>query len=225
MLDPKPAPFYSSPNWKNGTESFDGMFLRDNLFVPLEYKGGFLSQEGKYSGKLDTLATELERKIVPGCKQLASKISLLFAADAPGRKELDQVSVTHVQPVLPVLVTQDHSLRSLFVSWWLNRRFHELMSGQALRAGLEVLPLNVLNIQELESMIESSNLGSFDPIYALHHRAVRDPEMADQNFFFMFGGYGKRGSPRIQNLHDRCREEMLSYIFPSGRQPAPDPGS
>ncbi len=217
MLDPKPALFYSFPKWKNpGQEAFDGVLMKDTLLVPMEYKGGFLSQEGKYSGELDTLVGELEKKVVTGCKQLACKIGLLFDAKPADRRELDEISVDHVERVLPVLIVQDHSLRGLFINWWLNRRFQELMGAYKLRPGIHVLPLNVLNVQEVESMVESSNLGQFDPIYALHHRAVRDPEMADQNFFFMFGGYGQRGSTKMRELHDRCSGELLSYIFPSG---------
>jgi hypothetical protein len=121
-----------------------------------------------------------------------------------------------VTRILPLLVVQDHTLRAPFVNWWLNRHFRGLVSGFKLRDGLEILPLNVLNIEDLETMIESVEAGPFDFIYALKYRALRDPEMVSQFHNFMMGtrGYGEHGSKRFNEYFDKVKERIFSYIFP-----------
>ena len=212
-----PAAYVPFPQWEDGQESFDGAFLRESLLVPLEYKGGFLSQEAKYSARSEALTNELERKVVPGCDQLASKIGGLFNSDSSKRKKVPAIPVQHVRRVLPVLIVQDHALRGLSINWWLNRRFAELMSARPLRGGVEVLPLNVVNIEDLETLVESSDGGVFDFIYSLHNKAVRDPEMKQQLHNYLLGapGYGSLDGARWKDVDQQIRSAMFSYTFPN----------
>jgi hypothetical protein len=211
-----PAAYFPFPKWQDGTEAFDGAFLKDSLVVPLEYKGGFLSQEAKYSGKSEALTGELERKILPGCEQLVSKIGSLFHRDPSSRRLLPDIPSQAITRVLPVLIVQDHALRGPAVNCWLARRFRDLMAPRPLRAGLDVLPLNVVNIEELERLVESADSDAFDFVYALHNKAVRDPEMKQQlhNFFFGSPGYGRHESGRWNTILDEIKEAMISYTFP-----------
>jgi len=212
-----PAAYFPFPRWEDGQESFDGVFLRDALLVPLEYKGGFLSQEAKYSSRVDALVDELERKIVPGCRQLAAKIGSLFDTEGSKRKTLRGIPVQQVSRILPALIVQDHALRGLSINWWLNRRFRELMNTRLVRTGVEILPLNVVNIEDLERLVESSDSGTFDFIYSLHNKAVRDPEMKHQLHNFLYGspGYGTCDSARWKEINDQIQEAMFSYTFPN----------
>jgi|HubBroStandDraft_1064217.scaffolds.fasta_scaffold08261_4 hypothetical protein len=212
-----PAAYFPFPQWEDGQESFDGAFLKESLLIPLEYKGGFLSQEAKYSARSEALTYELERKIVPGCDQLASKIGALFNSDSSKRKKVPAIPVQHVSRVLPVLIVQDHALRGLSINWWLNRRFRELMNARPLRDGVEVLPLNVVNIEDLETLVESSDGGVFDFIYSLHNKAVRDPEMKQQLHNYLLGapGYGSLDGARWKEIDGQIRSAMFSYTFPS----------
>jgi len=125
---------------------------------------------------------------------------------------------------LPVLVVQDHGLRGLFLNWWLNKEFIRMMRSHTLRTEIEVLPLNVVNIQELETLVDSVESASFDFIYALHHKAVRDPEMVDdlQNFLLGFPGYGVRRSKRSLSVLKEIKKEMFSYLFPGQVAPNDD---
>jgi hypothetical protein len=210
------AAYFPFPRWEGGQESFDAVFLKESLLIPLEYKGGFLSQEAKYSARADALIDELERKVVPGCDQLAAKIASLFDVDRSKRKTLTGIPVQQVRRVMPVLIVQDHALRGLSINWWLNRRFRELMSARPIRAGVEVVPLNVVNIEDLERLVESSDSGTFDFIYSLHNKAVRDPEMKQQLHNFLFGsaGYCTSESTRWKRIQDQIEEAMFSYTFP-----------
>ncbi|MGA9055920.1 MAG: hypothetical protein WB763_05350 [Terriglobia bacterium] len=216
--------FFSFPKWADGKESFDGAFLKGTVLVPMEYKGGFLSQEAKYSGKVVPLVKDLTRKILPGCEQLSSKIARLFNPDPIRQMRIPDIPARHVTRVLPVLVVQDHGLRGLFLNWWLNKEFIRMMRSHTLRTEIEVLPLNVVNIQELETLVDSVESASFDFIYALHHKAVRDPEMVDdlQNFLLGFPGYGVRRSKRSLSVLKEIKKEMFSYLFPGQVAPNDD---
>jgi hypothetical protein len=115
-------------------------------------------------------------------------------------------------------VVQDQTLRGPFVNWWLNGYFQSLVKGFKFKEGLEILPLNVASIEDLETMVESAEVGQFDFIYSLRYRAWRDPEMLSQFHNFMLGvrGYGEHGSRRFNDYLDRVKERMFSYIFPKG---------
>ncbi len=208
----RPAAFFSFPTWENGVESFDGVFSKESLIVTMEYKGGFLSREAKYSGSPDALLPELERKVVAGCKQLASKIGMLFNKNRPKRKKLRDVSIQHVKRVLPLLIVQDHALRGLMVNWWLNRRFQELIKLQPVAADVEVLPLNVVNIQELETLVESYEGSELDFLYVLHNRAIRNPDMVSDLGYFLAGvdAYRFPQSDRATKIHDQFEAGMIS---------------
>ena len=70
--------FYPAPKYKDGNESFDGAFVADVRFVPMEYKGGLLRLNARYSGDSAAFEADLDLKIGKGCQQLARKIQILF---------------------------------------------------------------------------------------------------------------------------------------------------
>src|SRR5258708_16216303 len=164
----KPGQFLAFPRFANGDEAFDGLFLADDVFLPMEYKGGFLSRTAKYSGDTKVFTDELERKIGEGCRQLASKIDSLFNGSTTRRRLLkNSPPIDHVRKIIPLLVVQDQTLRGPFVNWWLNGYFQGLIKGFKLKEGLEILPLNVASVEDLETMVESAEVGQFDFIYSL----------------------------------------------------------
>lgn len=218
-MDRKPGLFLAFPKFANGEEAFDGLFLAEDILLPIEYKGGFLGRGPKYSGSKNEFTDELDRKIGGGCRQLAAKIDSLFNESTTRRRRLaHSLPLARVRKVIPLLVVQDQSLRGPFVNWWLNNYFQGLIGGFKLREGLEILPLNVASIEDLETMVESAEMGGFDFVYSLRYRAWRDPEMLSQFHNFMLGvrGYGEHGSRRFNDYLDRVKERMFSYIFPKG---------
>jgi hypothetical protein len=214
--------FFSFPSWaRDKAESFDGILRKGSLLVVMEYKGGFLSQEAKYSASLDAFTADLDRKIGDGCRQLARKLHALFNPDRKLRKQLKDVPVEGVTRVLPVLIVQDHIARGPLVNWWLNRLFSRLRSEFPTSAALEIMPLNVVHAHELESLLATCGPGGFDPIYGLHHRAVRDPEMLGElhNFLFTIPGYGQVNSPLWRELDKQVWKEIASELFPKDWKP------
>jgi hypothetical protein len=214
-----PAAFFPFPAWENGGESFDGLFLKESLLVPMEYKGGFLLREAKYAGSPDALIPELERKVVAGCEQLVRKIGQLFDREMSRRKKLQGIPTHHIRRVLPLLIVQDHALGGLFINWWVNLRFSQLMEVHPLAADIQVLPLNLVNIEDIETLVESYEGSQLDFLYVLHNRAIRDSHMQAELQYFLAGvkEYRFPQSKRADQIHKRFEAEMVSYLFGGGR--------
>jgi hypothetical protein len=214
----EPLLFFPWPKWSDDhTESFDGAFLQDSRFVPMEYKAGFLDMKSRQSGNIDAFKCQVELKISPGCEQLARKIGALFHQEPKKRRSLKNLPSGHITKVIPVLVVQDQILRTPFVNWLLNKRFQELMLSQAITSKIEVLPLNVVTVHEYETLVDSAEARSFDLVGALQYRAVRDVEMRSElrNYLVSVPGYGEGPSRRLEQLHEEIWTVMLQYMFPS----------
>ena len=211
--------YFRSPPWKGESESLDGILLDKGVFVPLEYKGGFLSRSARYSGIKEDFLEDVEEKFVPGCVQLAWKINALFGEDSSKTKSIEGVPIDQVRAIVPVLVLQDHILRVPFFNWLLNKRFQEQLSKYTLRVGTLVRPLSVVNISELETMVNSAEASEFDLVYALHHRAARDQEMLSnlQEFLMQFRTYGREQSTRTKRVYEELHGHMFSYLFAASK--------
>ncbi len=208
--------FWPAPAWGDGGECFDGAFTAGSRFMPMEYKGGFLRIDARYSADPAAFETDLDLKITKGCEQLARKIQQLFNRKT-GRRRLRDVPLEHVTRIIPVLVVQDHILRSPLVNWLLNRKFNRFLEGNQLREGVTVDSLNVVNVQELETMAESAEGGTFDLFHGLQLRCFNDPEMFSDlhNSLLAVPGYGQGKSERIQAILDEQWKEIQNYIFGS----------
>lgn len=208
---------YFRPRWQGGEESFDGVLLQGDVLVPLEYKGGFLGRNARYSGSAEEFTKDVVKKFGAGCRQLATKLNALFAQDESQRKKMvDSPPLAHIRSVVPVLVLQDHILRVPFLNWYLNRQFQKELAAFTFQPGVLIRPLNVVNIFELETMVNSSEAVGFDFIYALHHRAVRDTQMLSnlQDFLREFPTYGRQQSARWMRVYEELRGSLFGYLFP-----------
>ena len=183
--------------------------------MPMEYKGGLLKVEARYSGNIDSFKKDLDKKIGEGCRQLARKIQMIFAIRSSERKGLREIPTDHVTRIVPVLVVQDPILRGPLVNWLLNRIFNRALDRGSLRLGVVVEPLNVVSIHELETMAESAEARGFDIVHALQLRCQTDPEMqlGLHNFLLNVRGYGEGPSTRRQRSMDEQLAEFRRYLF------------
>jgi hypothetical protein len=220
-----PIRYYRSPKWVKGTkdnidqESFDGIFVKNTVLFPLEFKGGFLSRKARYSGNVDLFTSEMREKFA-GPQQLAWKIGALFSDDEKQRRSIEPINADAYEVVVPVLVFHDHILRVPFLNWWLNLEFQRELVKHRLRPGLRVAPLSVASVREIEAMVNSAETSDFDFLYALHHRTVRDPEMLSvlPEFLSQFPTYGQGNSKRVQAILDEFGKELFRTMFP-GEEP------
>jgi len=202
---------YFRPRWEEGGESFDGMLLQGDVLMPLEYKGGFLARNARYSGNADEFTKDVDKKFGAGCYQLASKLNALFAQEEPQRKKMTEAPpLTNIRAVVPVLVLQDNILRVPFLNWYLNREFQRELASFSLRPDVAVRPLSVVNVFELETMVNSSEASGFDFIYALHHRAVRDEKMLSElaDVMVQFPTYGRQQSARWMRVYGELQRSF-----------------
>jgi hypothetical protein len=157
----------------------------------------------------------VDLKIVEGCDQLAWKIEALFSADSTKQKRLKEIPLQQITRVVPVLVVQDHILRGPFVNWKLNQRFNEILNKGNIHPNVTVDSLNVVGIQELETMAESAEAGTFDIFHGLQLRCFKDPDMKSelQEFLSTIPGYGNGKSERIERIVRDQFEELAQYSF------------
>lgn len=219
--------YYSFPVWDRNLsskgkknkgddkEAFDAAILQEGRFMALEYKGGFLSLEAKYSMNVRLLLRDINKKIAKGCRQLARNIRELFGI-VPGRN-LQKIPTGHITRVIPVIVVQDQALRSMGVDWWIKRQFQREMRSAVLRPEVTVEPVTLIHINEFETMIDSAEGPDFGLLETIQSRNFRDQEgMSDLGDVLLKSkGYGTQYSTRrkeLENAFNRCVSE---YAFPS----------
>jgi hypothetical protein len=222
----KPMRYYPFPVWdsslkskgkkrkRSGEEAFDAAILQEGRFMALEYKGGFLAFDAKYSANLRLLLRDLNKKIAKGCRQLARNITDLFGV-VPGRA-LQNIPTGDVTRVIPVIVVQDQALRSWGVDWWVRRQFRREMRGAVLRPEVTVEPVTLVHIDEFETMIDSAEGPDFGLLETIQLRNCRDPEgLSDLNEILLkSNGYGAQHSTRRKELETEFESCVLKYAFP-----------
>jgi hypothetical protein len=210
------AQFYPDTCWDDGSKSFDAVFVKRRVVAVMEYKGGFLRQDARYSNDLSTFMSDLQGKIGEGCTQLARDIGALFP-ESGAVKRLRNVPIpSNTLYVLPVLVVQDLMLRTPFINYFLNQRFQAERTQFPTRKGVEVLPLNVVHITYLENLVEMAEAFDLDVLNLLHHRCQTNREMRWE----LPDAISERPeskldrlSARFQEIFDKSSDEMNAILF------------
>jgi hypothetical protein len=206
--------FLSFPKFANGNEAFDGaLCLRDHL-IALEYKGGFLTLEAKYSGKMRRFERDLEKKFGGGKRggvfQLAKKIEQLFHKDASRRDRIPELDglISKVTKITPVLVVQEPFFRFDFLNWMLNRRFKKLIKKSKVKP-IEIAPLQVIDIESLERLKPHLMAEDFRLDQFLNARAHVDPDQLSSFVTFPW----KRYFPALDTREDTESRERFTRIL------------
>jgi len=197
-------------------KAFDALFVKKRMVIVMEFKGGFLPQDARYSNDLNTFMDALQGRIGAGCHQLARDIAALFPASGEPRKLLDVTVPSNTLFVLPVLVAQDLILRTPFINYFLNQRFQSERSTFPVRRGIEVLPLSVLQITHLENLIEMAEAFDLDVMNFLHRRCQLDTEMLGELQDFISAipeAKQDRCSSRFQEIFEKSSDEMCAILF------------
>jgi hypothetical protein len=209
------AQFYSDTCWEDGKKSFDAVFVKKRVLVVMEHKGGFLRQDARYSNNLETFTTDLQNKIGVGCTQLARDIGALFPeVGTPGK--LRNVSVSpNTLFVLPVLVVQDPMVRTPFINYFLNQRFQSERVRFPSKANVQILPLNVAQITDLEDLVEMAEAFDLDVLSVLHRRCNTNNDMLWELSDVVRSIPDNRNllSPRFQEVLEKGSDEMCSILF------------
>ena len=109
----------------------DLIVLCDRTAIFIEVKGNTITSEAKYSGDIDSLRTELNRKWVgasdkrKGVTQLVPAIQAT-CSDTPARR-IDGIDLRSVSTVMPLVITRDEFGGYMAVNTYLNNRFKEML--------------------------------------------------------------------------------------------------
>jgi hypothetical protein len=139
----------------NDEEAFDGIVCRENYWVVMEYKGGFLNATAKYSENENDFLGDLNRKFGSdkgaGIEQLVRKIGAVFARKDGKRRPLEGLDSSKVQIVIPVLIVQESFVSSEITVPYLIDIFGTLKREQELDPRVVCTFPIVLDISELET--------------------------------------------------------------------------
>lgn len=218
--------FVSFPRFGNSkarnNEAFDGVVVcQGGHLIVMEYKGGFLSVQAKYSGKMKTFQKDLDRKFGvgsgAGVKQLVTKIEKLFHTDRTQRDfipELDQYGQT--QKITPLLVVQETFLGLDFMTEILNRKFQRLLRCAKITKAVDIMPLQLIDVDSLEVMTPNLIAEDFRLEQILNARAHMDPNLI-ANFFMLtkelFPSFDTREDTEVEARFISITERMRGKFW------------
>ena len=115
-------------------EICDLLLFQDGTLVIAEFKSCMFSAEAKYSGDHEALVKAIERNLVrdqgkqkkKGVEQLADAIKFLFDSKQ-SLNTIDQIDLTQVRVVYPLIVTLDQIGQVVLMSTLLNTYFDQLI--------------------------------------------------------------------------------------------------
>jgi hypothetical protein len=216
--------FSSFPHFANGEEAFDGALCIGDHLIAFEYKGGGLTLEAKYSGKIRLFERELDRKFGigkdGGVFQLARKIELLFHKDRSRRYQIPDLNavISKVTKITPVLIVQEPFLRGDFLNWMLNSRFKKMIQKSKVKP-IEIAPLQVIDIESLERLKPNLMARDFSLDQCLNARACDDPEVIYSFNTFpwkkYFSSFGTREDEEVTKRSKAILSRVRKTIFGS----------
>lgn len=116
-------------------------------------------------------------------------------------------------------------MKTPFVNYFLNKRFQLERERFRTNSRVKVLPLNVIQITQLESLIEMAETFGLDVISTLHRRNMDEVMGVDfQDFISQAIPKSKRMrcSKRFEEMMQKSYEEMCRILFgPEYKSKAP----
>lgn len=134
---------------KTKAECADVAVSCDDTLVLFECKSTNLSAECKFSGDFSKFDKGI-KSVNSGIKQLARAVQKLGNLTPNLRGTVKDIEICKIQKIYPVLILSDRIFSSLFMNDVLNSKFRDELQQQYLMKQLEVMPLTVLTIYDLE---------------------------------------------------------------------------
>ena len=137
---------------KEQAECTDIAVLSDDTLILLECKAPLLSAKTKFSGDFCNLYDGIKPNAIKGVEQLWTAIQTLGHTDATQRRRVEEIDIPQVRKIYPVLVLSDRMFSFPFMNRFLDSEFQRLVTYNDLQEHLEIMPLTVLTIENLESL-------------------------------------------------------------------------
>ena len=122
--------------------------------VLLECKAPLLTAQTKFSGDVSEFYSGIKSKLIEssGIEQLCKAIQTLFHANETERRNVNEIDISNVKIIFPVLVLSDRTFSLVFMNEFFNSEFQRLKSRIVLEKKVNIMPLTVLTIDELEGL-------------------------------------------------------------------------
>ena len=137
---------------KEQAECTDIAVLGDDTLILLECKAPLLSAKTKFSGNFCNLYDGIKPNAIKGVEQLWTAIQNLGHTNTTQRRRVEGIDISQVRKIYPVLVLSDRMFSFPFMNRFLDSEFKRLVTCNDLKEHLEIMPLTVLTIEDLESL-------------------------------------------------------------------------
>ncbi len=136
------------------TECTDIAVYGGETLVLLECKAPVLTAQTKFSGDVSEFYSGIKSKFIEstGIKQLCKAIQTLFHTNEAERRNVNEIDVSNVKIIYPVLVLSDRTFSLVFMNEFFNSEFQRLRSSIVLQERVNIMPLTLLTIDELEDL-------------------------------------------------------------------------
>ena len=137
---------------KGQAECTDIVVCGSETLILLECKAPLLSAQTKFSGDFRKFYNGIKPNAIKGIEQLWNAIQSLGHTNKKKRRKVKEIDISKVKKIYPVLVLPDRTFSLLWMNWFLDSEFQRLVKRNALKKHLEIMPLTVLTIDNLESL-------------------------------------------------------------------------
>lgn len=196
----------------------DGLLLKDNSLVVLEYKSCMFSAEAKYSGNHEQLLGQIARNLVrderekkkKGVEQLAEAIKQLFDPTKP--VSIQGLDASRVATIYPLLVTLDDLGGSLLMSMLLNTWFEKLLDRRHFPQ-VTLKPVFCVDVETLELILPYHDVM---PLHRfLQYWLDADDKLMATLQAYLPGGLPPRRNEMIFRAWQAIGKRIENQLFPS----------
>ena len=142
-----PGPKYIQ---KAEAECTDIAVCGEDTLILLECKSSVLAASAKFSGNFGEFYDGIALNAIKGIKQLTDAIQSLGTTNKTERRKVEGINIPTMKKIYPVLVLFDHTFSSLDINRFLNSEFQRIVKRDTLVEHLQIMPLTVLTIEDLE---------------------------------------------------------------------------
>ena len=135
---------------KKQVECTDIAICGSETLILLECKAPLLSAETKLSSDFSKFYNGIKPNAIKGIKQLWKAIQTLGHTNQEKRGRIEGIDIFKVKKIYPVLVLSDSIFSLPEMNWLLDLEFQRFVQRNDLEDHLDIMPLTVLTIEDLE---------------------------------------------------------------------------
>ena len=201
-------------------ECTDITVFSGETLVLFECKAPLLSAKSKFGEDFSEFHSIVKSRIIApdGKNQRWNAIQALGHTNKKKRRKIEGICMSNVKKIFPVLVISDPIFSFPFMNWYLNLEFWRFVRYNDLKKHLQVLPLTVLTIDDLE------RLEAYLPYTPFHKHLERwithvfhpRPALPFSTYFRSLTSKEVRENIYIEQEVNRIHADMMKYFTARG---------